>query len=131
VQRGGHLVVDHRRCAEPLPAVHDAVPRRVGRAERVERRADILAGLEIAGAERLVAVAEQPQPEAARAGVDHKDAHARQFPGSLQSRTSGGSSPCSRVYARTRRRSSTISWRSPAARWPSPGTRSMTSITRW
>src|SRR6266536_3434552 len=30
-----------------------------------------------------------------------------------------------------RARVSTMSWRSPAARWPSPGTRSMTSITRW
>ena len=53
------------------------------------------------------------------------------IPGQVQSRTSGRSSPCSRVYARCRSRSSTICWRSAAARVPSPGTRSITSMTRW
>ena len=51
-------------------------------------------------------------------------------PGQAQSRTSGRSSPCSRVQARARRRVSSISWRTTAARDPRPGTRSITSITR-
>src|SRR5690606_25733275 len=45
--------------------------------------------------------------------------------------TSGMSSPWSRVYWRARSRASIISWRSSAARAPSEGTRSITSITRW
>ena len=121
LQGAGDLVVDHRRRAEALAAVHDPVAGRVGVTERVERGADVVAGRQVARAEQLVAVAEQPQLEAARAGVDDQDAHPRQSPGSLQSRTSGGSSPCARVYARTRRRSSTISWRSPAARCAEAG----------
>ena len=49
----------------------------------------------------------------------------------VQSATTGMSSPCVRVQVRARIRASTISWRRCAARAPRPGTRSITSITRW
>ena len=48
-----------------------------------------------------------------------------------QPATSGMSSPWSRVQSRARTRESTMSCRRCAAFAPSPGTRSMTSITRW
>jgi hypothetical protein len=51
--------------------------------------------------------------------------------GQVQLATSGRSSPCSRVYARASMRLSTISWRTWPAVAASPGTRSMTSMTRW
>ena len=44
---------------------------------------------------------------------------------------SGMSSPWATIQARCRALLSVISWRSTAARGPSPGTRSITSITRW
>ncbi len=113
------------------------------RPEPVERRARPPAGSAASARARQVARADErvvrrrgAQLEAARAGVDDEDPHrgrrSRLRPATIQSRTSGGSSPCSRVYARRSSRSSTISWR----RWPArggrgPGTRSMTSITRW
>ena len=51
--------------------------------------------------------------------------------GQVQFATSGMSAPCSRVHVRAASRASIISCRSPAARAPSDGTRSMTSMTRW
>src|SRR5206468_1700499 len=77
------------------------------------------------------------QLETAGAGVD--DQHPQleaQFPTlyecvHVQVRISGGSSPSARVYARLRSRSSTMRCRSSAACEPRPGTRSITSMTRW
>ena len=92
-------------------------------------------GLGLVFAEQLVVVAEQPELDAARARVDGEDAH--QAPGGrgmrpVQSRTSGASSPCSRVYWRSRSRVVDHRLAQPGdARAPSPGTRSMTSMTRW
>src|SRR4051794_10955004 len=62
--------------------------------------------------------------ERARACVDYENGH-------FQPEISSESSPAVRAYIAAVRRASTISWRSAAARSPSPGTRSMTSITRW
>ena len=75
------------------------------------------------------AVLDDVELEARRAGVDDEDPHRRQpgssgvrarpsatRPSQIQSRTSGMSSPTSRVYARWRSRSSAISCRSAAAR---------------
>jgi len=87
--------------------------------------------------DRLVVAVQQHKLQAARAGVDDEHAHRAQLevgagrsPGQVQSRSSTGSSPVTRVWARWRNRSSTIVWRRCDARSSSPSTRSITSITR-
>src|SRR5581483_2448060 len=110
---GEHRVVDHDRLAEALAAVDDPVRDRV--------RGDVV---RLDGA-RLAAVDER-QLEARRAGVDDEDQ-----PGHVKPETTGSSSPCSRVYARARRRVSSSSCRRCAALVARPGTRSITSMTRW
>ena len=99
---------------EALAAVDDPVADDVG-IGRTRRRAPhaapagstAAAERELARRERPVVAVEQRQLEAARPGVDHQHAHARALPaaagvsagtpGQVQSRTSGGSSPSSRV----------------------------------
>ena len=101
-QRRQHLVVEPDGRAEALAAVHDAVPDRVRRLGQLgERLRDRLGST--TDAERRarapqlgVVGVEQRQLEAARPGVGDEDAHA-QLAGQVQSRTSGESSPCSRV----------------------------------
>ena len=65
-----------------------------------------------------VVVLDDVQLQARRAGVDDEDAAQD---GQTQSRTSGWSSPCSRVHARQRRRRSTISCRSLRRALAEPG----------
>ena len=144
----GDLVVDQHRAGEPLAAVDDPVHDRLGVIETVAqrrlelRRIDLRArSLELTLGEDPVVVGDQAELERARAGVDGEDRHAALSqltsgaagggaPVQVQSRTSGGSSPNSRVYARACSRASCICWRRPAARSPRSGTRSITSITR-
>ena len=100
LERRDDLVVDHAPASRKrVAAVDDAVADRVGLAElaRAPRRRRS-SGARSRSASELVAVVEQPQLEAARAGVDDEDAHARSALRPASSRaTSGGSSPCSRV----------------------------------
>ena len=98
-KRGLDGLVDHHRLTEALAAVDDAVSRHVGwRRQLPERRRDgiVVHGctrcLELARPELGVVGADEGELEAAGAGVGYEDAH-----GHRQSRTSGGSSPCSRV----------------------------------
>src|ERR1044072_4325623 len=98
--------------------------------ERVGRELGVARPLEPALGDRAIGLVEHPQLEAAPARVDDEQPHRAQ-PGQNQSRTPAVSSPCSRVYARWRSRSSTIRCRIAAAVVPSPGTRSITSMTRW
>src|SRR6202008_5009398 len=100
-------------------------------------RAAVPGGQVERGGDRVAGV-EHAQLEAARPGVDHQHAGhdggvaAAGVPcGHVQFATSGMSSPCSRVQARALVRLSAIRCRSQAALLFSPGTRSMTSITRW
>src|SRR5436309_650833 len=63
----------------------------------------------------LIVVAHHRELQRARAGIHDEDVHALHF----QSRTSGRSSPWVRVYSTCRARSSTMCWRTCAARAPS------------
>src|SRR5438128_7900840 len=91
--------------------------------------------LELAARQLGIVGADEADLERARAGVDDEDAHLLAGDlyqsGHTQSRMSGESSPNSRVYCRWRSRSSSMSWRTWAAFERSPGTRSITSMTRW
>ena len=120
LERGPDLVVDDDRLAEARAAVHDAVRDRVDLprppSESTGRDASSPSTIESL---RLVEPALTTRIELTREL------------GQVQSRISGSSSPCSRVYARARRRASSISCRMCAARSPSAGTRSITSMTRW
>ncbi len=78
-----------------------------------------------------VGVVQQMELEAARAWIDDEDRQGHGQPGQSQSATSGRSSPWALVHARAAKRWSIMAWRTAAARGPRPGTRSMTSITRW
>src|SRR5436190_13951376 len=120
-----HVVVDPYRVAEARSSMHHAVADGFDRPP--ERRRHLVRPGQVVRLEQLVAVAEHPELQAARAGVHDEDVQ----DGQAQSRTSGMSSPCSRVYARWRRRSSSMCWRRCAAFGPSPGTRSITWATRW
>ena len=71
---------------------------------------------------------DQVELQARRAGVDDEDVAQN---GQVQPATAGWSSPCSRVHARASWRAVVIAWRSPPALSARPGTRSITSITRW
>src|SRR6185437_5562374 len=128
-----HVQVEHDRAGERGAAVHDAMAHGVRAAQPVDGRVELQRvrpggrRRQVLAAEQLVVLTEQAELQAARARVDDQDL---QY-GQTQSRTSSMSSPCSCVYARWRSRSSLISCRRPAARSPSPGTRSITSITRW
>src|SRR6185437_11625528 len=88
----------------------------------------VVDGTEILAGQERVALIEQPEFEAARPGVDYEDVHAQC--GQVQSVIAGSSSPCSRVWARARRRRSAICCRTSAASAPRLGTRSITSLTR-
>jgi hypothetical protein len=70
-QRGLDVRVDQDGLAEALAAVHDPVADRVRRPQRGQLGGEVLRlRREVAGAEQLVAGPDQPQLEAARAGVD-------------------------------------------------------------
>ena len=92
--------VEPRGAGAP-PAVDDPMRDGVRRPELGERgaerrRVDVGAGGGgLVLAEPRVVRADQRELDAARAGVDAEDAHQRA--GSVQSRTAGGSIPCSRV----------------------------------
>ena len=119
-----HLVVEPDRLAEPRATVHHPVPDRVEagplrasrvgqeRAQRIEVTGTVPPLDGVRGDHALVV--EHAQLEAARSGVDDQDAHGRSglgvsrdgwlvwtcgpSPGPhCQSRTSGRSSPCSRM----------------------------------
>ena len=99
------LGIDPHRLAEPLAAVDDPVPDRIGVGEPVlERAAQLVViyrsarGGQLPLRERLVIGPQQRQLDAARARIDDQDPQtAAQAPGQVQSRTSGRSSPTSRV----------------------------------
>jgi hypothetical protein len=101
-------LVEPRRRAAPA-AVHDPVGDRVGLPQALQRRCQGL-GIELAAVELdlvnpgdAVVAVQQPQLDRARPRVDREHPHgghpaqAGGRPGSRQSRTSGASSPCSRV----------------------------------
>ena len=70
-QRGLDVRVDQHGLAEALAAVHDPVADRVRRPQRGQLGGEVLRlRREVAGAEQLVVGSDQPQLEAARAGVD-------------------------------------------------------------
>ena len=75
-------------------------------------------------AEEIVAEARKRSEETQQAGLVPPQ------PGHCQSRISGMSSPCSTIYCLCSVRLSRMSCFTWAARWPSAGTRSMTSLTR-
>ena len=89
------LVVDPRRLAQLTP-VDDAMRDGVDLCRNGGERVD--------GCCVTVGV-DEVQLQARRARVDDEDVQ----PGQVQSRIAGGSSPCSRPYARARRRLSTMS----------------------
>ena len=89
-QRRLDLVVDHDRFAKPGPAVDDAMGNPGKVARRVVERQNRLS---------RDAAANDRELQARRAGVDDEDRACAQ-PGQVQLRTSGWSSPCSRVHAR-------------------------------
>src|SRR5664280_206781 len=152
---GLHLGADPHGRAKALAAVHDAMSDRLSiaerRVQRLTQRALVDLRLrrgQLALAEHRITAIQQRELEAARARVDDEHAHrahARSLgpcscespgegspePGQVHSRSCAESSPCSRVKARWRRRSSLMCWRRCAARSRSPETRSITSITRW
>src|SRR5207344_581840 len=81
-----------------------------------------------------IILAQHPELEAARPRIDDQDPAvgiAVAYDDHAQFAISGASSPAMRVYARASMRLSTMSCRTWPARTRSPGTRSMTSITRW
>jgi hypothetical protein len=89
-----HLVVDRDGLAEALAAVDDPVPDGVRAPELGQRLVEPGGvGAQVRGALEVVVGAEQPQLQAARSRVDDENPQN----GQTQSRTSGGSSPCSRV----------------------------------
>ena len=130
-------VVDDDRSRERQPTVHDAVPDHVDRARLVgqlrDARVVAVPLREIVFRDNRIVIVEDRQLERARPGVDDKTfiAVASRALVHCQSRTSGRSSPNSRVYCWWRVRSSTMCWRTCAARVARPGTRSITSMTRW
>src|SRR5512133_197431 len=96
-------VIDHHRIPEAWATVDDPMRNRIDFLGHLSERVD-----ENALLVRLHSVELQTR----RAGVDDEDrAHRGVQPVQVQSRISGGSSPCARPYARARRRASTISWR--------------------
>src|SRR5205823_14761830 len=109
---------DQRRLEELFPAVHDTVTDQPDRQRLVER----------GDAARTLVGVYEAELEACRAGVDDEDVGQC---GHVQPAIAGSSSPCSRVYARACSRCSCICWRRCADRSPRPGTRSITSTTRW
>ena len=137
-----HLGVDEHRRGVQRPAVHDPVPDRVHRAERLDRRLDrrrcrrrrraARAGRRRPSPRRHGA--EDAQLEAARPGVDDEHPGCRVasmgYARHVQSLISGASSPNSLVYARHAIRLSAISCRTcpavlparaPGRSRPSPG----------
>jgi len=100
-----YVALDPNCRAEPLSTVHDAVPYGVRLSESVlhgcPQRLRIdgrMRRRQLTLVHRPVRGAEQRELDAARAGIYDEDPHPA--PGHFQSRTSGGSSPCSRVKAR-------------------------------
>ena len=118
-QPAAHRGVDPHRLAEALAAVHDPVPDRVGLAKALAERRPQLAGVESgAGASQLAvgqrarrsspssasltllepALTTRTRNRAQRRGADARaPLRAAGDPGQVQSRTSGASSPTSRV----------------------------------
>src|SRR6266581_2768392 len=136
---GGDRLVDDGGAGKRSTAMHHPVTHRVNAGQPAEELPELpgvraaVPGVHLELGGDLVTVAEHAQLEAAGSGVDHQNAgHGGLAAGCQhQSLTSGRSSPCSRVQAWCRARVSTICCRSHAALLPRPGTRSITSITRW
>src|SRR5215510_12290655 len=145
--RCGDALVNQHRLAELGPTVHDTVtgdrrvPTRPG--QEIRQLGVVWAAIpmvEVEGCLDHVTRAKQRYLEAARSGVEYDrrgvcrrhrgDGH-RTGCGQVQLLTSGRSSPCSLVQARCLVLVSTICCRSWPARFASPGTRSITSVTRW
>ena len=131
--------VNQNRSRELRPAMHDAVANRVHRAvlgnEALYRPLVNPPGrsLELCTRDQSVALVEDRELDAARAGVDNQGPRQSRainmarsshlFPGRRLRRNVCKPSP--------RTRSSSMRWRRDAACEPSHGTRSITSITRW
>src|SRR5215211_4508082 len=131
---GDRVGVEHDGRREARAAMDDAVADRARRRPARDRvthdtRIGSLDRRQVGRPEHGIVVAQQPQLAAARPRVD--DERQACGVGHVQPATSGASSPSSRVYARAWSRRSTISWRTCPAFDARPGTRSMTSITRW
>ena len=115
---GLDVLVDDHRIAKALASVNDPVPGDVGGGGQLGESGRHDVGLdhsarcrELTRPELAVVRVEQRQLQAARPGVHHQHAHVWRYPGTpragssradsppghVQSRTSGGSSPCSRV----------------------------------
>src|SRR5262249_38017510 len=129
VKPGANALVDANRSGEVRPTVHDAMPNGGRRGPFPQGACHVTVCGQVGGRDDRVAPVKQAQLQAGCPGVDDKDVHARL--GHAQLAIAGSSSPYSRVYARAASRASAICWRSVAARLPSEGTRSMTSMTRW
>ena len=110
--RGARVGVDARRPGEARPAVHDAVPDRLGAAARVGERRAQRAGV-AAGARRPAPSARSPRSRIASVAAStsaclrllepalttrtRTATATSRAPGQVQSRTSGMSSKCSRM----------------------------------
>jgi len=114
VDRGNHTVLKGPTCSVPRASVTELLgPSRRGKTTLLRC---------IVGVQRMRA-----GPHRRLAGLKLRWGQN----GQVQFWISGKSSPISLVYIRALSRQSSISCRTWAARGPSPGTRSMTSITRW
>lgn len=139
----------HRRHQVRAPDLLEHVPRRP-RHDRVDQGVLVVDQVAQTPPYHLVVVHEEdPRRRAGRLLLGHGDpcgrwtrtrptrivrhgASARRAPDpvQVQSATSGMSVPCSRIQEWWRVRASAMACRTPTARTPRPGTRSITSITR-
>ena len=109
LDRAAHRGIDDCRRLQVRTAVHDAVADGINPGQAVQERGEGGGGSagipvpDFGGGQDLIRRIEQAQLEAARPRVDDEDVHQAgpagdaAGPGQVQSRTSGMSSPCSRV----------------------------------